>query len=109
VGPFRFDPSESPSNRSWRRSLRERGKGTMNVHMCKGKTFLEAYQLANLNDVAPGIDGGTFEAIETKGVEVFLDQLRKESEQRTCRPLRVPTVGFPKRRRNPPIVDSDDP
>jgi RNA-directed DNA polymerase len=68
----------------------------MKVHICKRKTLLEAYRLASLNDGAPGIDGVTFEAIETKGVEVFLDQLRKESEQRAYRPLQVRTVGVSK-------------
>jgi RNA-directed DNA polymerase len=43
-----------------------------------GKTLLEAYRLAKLNDGAPGIDGVTFEAIEAEGVESFLDQFREE-------------------------------
>ena len=66
------------------------------VHVCKRETLLEAYRLAKLNDGAPGIDGVTFEAIEAEGIEEFLDQLRKELEQRTYRPLRVRTVGIPK-------------
>src|SRR6516225_12404369 len=66
------------------------------VHVCKRETLLEAYRLAKLNDGAPGIDGVTFEAIEAEGVEEFLEQLRKELEQHTYRPLRVRTVGIPK-------------
>src|SRR5499425_3263391 len=45
------------------------------VHVCKQETLLEAYRLAKANDGAPGIDGVTFEAIETEGVEGFLEQL----------------------------------
>jgi RNA-directed DNA polymerase len=66
------------------------------VHVCKRETLLEAYRLAKLNDGAPGIDGVTFEAIEAEGVKEFLEQLRKELEQHTYRPLRVRTVGIPK-------------
>jgi RNA-directed DNA polymerase len=66
------------------------------VHVCKRETLLEAYRLAKRNDGAPGIDGVTFEAIEAKGVEEFLEHLRKELEQHTYRPLRVRTVGIPK-------------
>jgi RNA-directed DNA polymerase len=66
------------------------------VHVCKRETLLEAYRLAKRNDGAPGIDGVTFEAIEAEGLEEFLDQLRKELEQQTYRPLRVRTVGTPK-------------
>ena len=66
------------------------------VHVCKQETLLEAYRLAKANDGAPGIDGVTFEAIETEGVERFLAQLREELKQRTYRPLRVRSVGIPK-------------
>ena len=66
------------------------------VHVCKRETLLEAYRLAKRNDGAPGIDGVTFEAIEAEGLEEFLEQLRKELEQRMYRPLRVRTVGIPK-------------
>ena len=66
------------------------------VHVCKRETLLEAYRLAKRNDGAPGIDGVTFEAIEAKGLEEFLEHLRKELEQHTYRPLRVRTVGIPK-------------
>src|ERR1700682_449408 len=48
------------------------------VHVCKRETLQQAYLLAKANDGAPGIDGVTFAAVETGGVETFLDQLRKE-------------------------------
>src|SRR6266478_2027751 len=38
------------------------------VHVCKMETLREAYTLAKQNDGAPGVDGVTFEAIETQGV-----------------------------------------
>ena len=48
------------------------------VHVCKLETLRTAYQLAKANDGAPGIDGVTFDAIETAGVDGFLAQLRDE-------------------------------
>jgi RNA-directed DNA polymerase len=48
------------------------------VHVCKMETLYESYQLAKENNGAPGIDGVTFEAIETSGVELFLRQIREE-------------------------------
>ena len=51
------------------------------VHVCKLETLRTAYRLAKANDGAPGIDGATFDAIETAGEEGFLAQLR---ESRGC-------------------------
>jgi RNA-directed DNA polymerase len=48
------------------------------VHVCKMETLRAAYAMAKKNDGAPGIDGVTFEAIETQGVEALLEQLRDE-------------------------------
>ncbi|MHC2374932.1 hypothetical protein ACVIQT_009629 [Bradyrhizobium diazoefficiens] len=48
------------------------------VHVCKMETLRAAYEMAKENDGAPGIDGVTFEAIETQGVEALLEQLRDE-------------------------------
>jgi RNA-directed DNA polymerase len=66
------------------------------VHVCKRETLREAYRLARANDGAPGIDGVTFAAVETGGVEKFLDQLREELVQRTYRPQRARKVEIPK-------------
>src|SRR5262249_14193763 len=44
------------------------------VHVCKMETLREAYELAEENDGAPGIDGVTFEAIEAQGVDSFLER-----------------------------------
>ena len=65
-------------------------------HVCQRDTLHAAYQLAKQNDGAPGIDGVTFEAIESDGVDAFLDQLREELVQRRYRPQRPRTVGIPK-------------
>jgi RNA-directed DNA polymerase len=66
------------------------------VHVCKRETLWKAYRLAKRDNGAPGIDGVTFEAVEAEGVEGFLDQLRKELEQRSYRPQRVRKVEIPK-------------
>src|SRR5262249_40547608 len=66
------------------------------VHVCKRETLQEAYLLAKANDGAPGIDGVTFAAVETGGVEMFLDQLRKELVERTYRPQKARKVEIPK-------------
>ena len=66
------------------------------VHVCKKETLLEAYKLAKKNNGAPGVDGVNFEAIEAKGVGVFIEQLREGLMARTYRPLRVRKVGIPK-------------
>ena len=67
------------------------------VHVCKLETLREAYWLAKKNNGAPGIDGVTFEAIEARGVEAFLEQLRDELARRTrIGPLRARRQEIPK-------------
>src|SRR6266542_3583234 len=66
------------------------------VHICKMETLREAYQMAKSNDGAPGIDGVTFEAIEERGVESFLKQLRDELVSNTYRPMRARKKEIPK-------------
>jgi RNA-directed DNA polymerase len=66
------------------------------VHICKIETLQEAYRLARQNEGAPGIDGVTFEDIETGGVEDFLEQIRKELISHTYRPMRVRRKEIPK-------------
>src|SRR6266850_1630752 len=57
------------------------------VHVCKMETLRAAYALAKQNDGAPGVDGVTFEAIETQGVDGFLEQIRDELNQRNYVPI----------------------
>jgi RNA-directed DNA polymerase len=66
------------------------------VHVCKRETLYEAYRMAKENDGAPGIDGVTFEAIEERGVESFLEQIRDELVSNTYRPMRARKKEIPK-------------
>jgi RNA-directed DNA polymerase len=66
------------------------------VHVCKRETLRAAYAMAKSNDGAPGIDGVTFEVIEERGVEDFLEQLRGELIERRYVPLRARRKEIPK-------------
>jgi RNA-directed DNA polymerase len=66
------------------------------VHICKMETLRAAYDLAEQNDGAPGVDGVTFAAIEAQGVEGFLAQLRDELTGRTYQPLPARKREIPK-------------
>ena len=66
------------------------------VHVCKMETLRAAYEMAKKNDGAPGIDGVTFEAIETQGVEALLEQLRDELIGRTYQSLPARRQEIPK-------------
>ena len=57
------------------------------VHVCKMETLEEAYKMAKSNDGAPGIDGVTFDGIEAKGRETFLQQIQQELKQKTYKPM----------------------
>ena len=58
------------------------------VHVCKPETLRAAYEMALKNKGAPGIDGVTFEAIEARGLEEFLEEIREELVQETYLPTR---------------------
>ena len=45
------------------------------VHVCKMETLQAAYKLAKENNGAPGVDGVTFESVESAGRTEFLEQL----------------------------------
>src|SRR5258707_774364 len=66
------------------------------VHVCKMETLRDAYALAKKNDGAPGVDGVTFAAIETQGVEAFLGQIRGALVERTYKPLPARRQEIPK-------------
>jgi len=66
------------------------------VHVCKMETLREAYKMAKRNNGAPGIDGVTFEAIESSGAEAFLQQIRDELVSGTYRPTRNRKQEIPK-------------
>ena len=54
------------------------------------------HALAKQNDGAPGEDGVTFEAIETQGVDAFLEQIQDELNDRTYVPLPARKQEIPK-------------
>src|SRR5271168_1664941 len=60
------------------------------VHVCKMETLRKAYQMA------PGIDGVTFEAIEESGAESFLVQIRSELITHTYQPMQSRKKEIPK-------------
>jgi RNA-directed DNA polymerase len=60
------------------------------------ETLREAYALASKNNGAPGVDGVTFEVIETQGAEQFLEQIQSELIDRTYVPLRARRREIPK-------------
>src|SRR5215467_4407497 len=60
------------------------------------ETLREAYELAEENDGAPGVDGVTFAAIEAQGVDAFLEEIRDELVQRTYKPLPARRQEIPK-------------
>ena len=66
------------------------------VHVCKMETLRAAYEMAEKNDGAPGIDGVTFEAIEAQGVDALLAQIRDELIGRTYQPLPARKHEIPK-------------
>src|SRR6266699_5162073 len=66
------------------------------VHVCKLEILREAYRIARSNDGAPGIDGVTFDAIEERGAENFLTQIRDELVSNTYRPMRARKKEIPK-------------
>jgi RNA-directed DNA polymerase len=55
-----------------------------------------AYALARANQGAPGVDGQTFEAIESEGLEKWMEGIRKDLRDKTYKPEPVRRVLIPK-------------
>jgi len=68
------------------------------VHVCKMETLRTAYREAKANDGAPGLDGVSFESIEARGIEKFLNGIQEELLTGTYRPTRNRRVEIPKGR-----------
>jgi RNA-directed DNA polymerase len=66
------------------------------VHVCKMEMLQEAYAMAKKNNGAPGIDGVTFEDIEARAAQQYIEQIRDELTERTYVPLRSRRQEIPK-------------
>ncbi len=66
------------------------------VHVAKLETLEEAYRISKENGGAPGIDGVTFEDVETYGRQPFLEEIRQELLSGTYEPKAYRTVEIPK-------------
>lgn len=66
------------------------------THVWKLDVLREAYRLAKQNNGAPGVDGVSFRQIEAQGVEKLLEELSRELQEKTYRPLPCRQVNIPK-------------
>jgi RNA-directed DNA polymerase len=66
------------------------------VHVYKQSTLEEAYRMVKRNNGAPGIDGMTFDDIEQKGVEIFLQNIQQELIDGSYQPTRNRIKEIPK-------------
>src|SRR5262245_66227815 len=64
--------------------------------ICREDILRHAYVLARGNAGAPGVDGVSFAAIETSGLEAWLAGVREELVSKTYRPNPVRRVMIPK-------------
>ena len=64
--------------------------------VCRWDVLWEAYRRCRVNRGAPGVDGRTFEAIESQGVASWLTALREELQQKEYRPQPLLRVWIPK-------------
>ena len=66
------------------------------VHVTRKETLEEAYRIAKRNGGAAGIDGQTFETIETAGLECFLADIKDDLETGRYKPHPNRRVDIPK-------------
>jgi len=66
------------------------------VHVTKTETLEEAYRIARGNGGAPGIDGQSFEDIETAGRRAFLTAVREDLVTGRYKPMPNRRVDIPK-------------
>jgi RNA-directed DNA polymerase len=66
------------------------------VHVTNPENLTAAYREAKANDGTPGIDGESFQSIEIRGVEKFLDEIGRELLSGTYEPSKNRRVEIPK-------------
>ena len=66
------------------------------VHITKREALEMAYQEAKANDGSAGIDGESFESIESRGLEKFFDEIRRELLSGIYKPSKNRRVEIPK-------------
>ena len=64
--------------------------------MWREDILLHAYELAKANQGAPGVDGQSFEQIESEGREEWLQGIRNDLRDKTYQPQAVRRVMIPK-------------
>src|SRR5271169_2351162 len=64
--------------------------------VCRPDVIEEAYRRCRENDGAPGIDGVSFEKIESRGQKQWLEMIAKELRDGTYRPQPLMRVWIPK-------------
>lgn len=64
--------------------------------ICRRDILEHAYRCARANQGAPGVDGVTFEAIESEGWKDWVGKLREELQDGTYKPKAVRRVNIPK-------------
>ena len=92
-----------PKVRKLQAALHAKAKGSPDFRfyalydkMYRADVLEHAYRCCRANGGAAGVDGQTFEDIESGGLERWLDELTKELKEKTYRPQAVRRVYIPK-------------